>query len=417
MTAFRILFFKSIILIFYLFSGQVFSQGDVVITGRCIKNYKPLTGATITLYRGVQKDREIKTGKSGKFSFTPALGHQYKMTFSYPGCAEMFATFDFRVPPEKMGIYPEVDMSDIPFFDTTNTMVNLEKYKDAFMKLVFDGDKGFKEDEEYRTEFDKEVFVDLAAVAKAEEEKKAKEEARLKEEAILADKKAHEEADAKARELARLKAEAAKNKLDEKTNETMETEAIRLQRQKEAKALLEKKNRSIKSKYENDLLKMVAENERIAREQEFKKMKSESEANSVISRMKMDAEIKGKADYLREQEKAKEKRILVNQQVKSRQLKKLVEAAAFADRSIKIYNQKNLPDAKDYKMKEIPNCAVVISEGFWTTVVTTTVTMGKKIDIYRKEIYLWDSEYYYKNNIEIDQATYKKEISKYAAYK
>ena len=162
----------------------------------------------------------------------------------------------------------------------------------------------------------------------------------------------------------------------------METEAIRLQKEKEAKALLAKKNKEIKTNYENDLLKMVAENERTAKQKDFSKNKQQARANTVIEQMRRENDLKGKADKLIEEQKLKKKQLLANQQYKHVQIRKLVEAAAFAERSVRIGNQKSLPDVKDYKKKIQPNVGVTIDEGVFTTIRTTVVTQGKQLDMW-----------------------------------
>ena len=292
----------------------------------------------------------------------------------------------------------------------------------------------FKDDEAYLADFTKDIVIDAAEQAKlfaakeakekAEKEKielaeKAKKDAEEKarkeaEEKLVAEQKAKEDAFAKANELARLKEESERQKMLE--NETMESEAIRLQREKEAKGILTKKNKDIKTGFENDLLKAVAENERLAKEKTFNKQKYEARSKTVIEQMRKETEVKAQADKLREELKLKQKKTLENQQYKINEVRKLVEAAAFAERSVKISNQKTLPDASGYKPIETTNMAVTVDEGILKSIRTTVVTKGKKIDTYRKESYFWGSSYYYKNNIEIDEASYQKDISFYAGY-
>jgi len=196
----------------------------------------------------------------------------------------------------------------------------------------------------------------------------------------------------------------------------METEAIRLQREKEAKNLMAKKNKEIKTNYENDLLKMVAENERIAKQKAYSKQKDAARTNTVIAQMRSEADVKAKSDKLREEQKLKKKELLANQQQKNNEIRKLVEAAAFAERSVRISNQKTLPDVTGYTPKESPNFAVTVDEGMVKTTRTTTVTQGKKMDTYRKETYFWGTVYCYKNDIEIDELVYNKEIAFFSAY-
>lgn len=432
-----------ILLLILCSSCIAFAQGDLRFLGSAIKTGKALSGATISLYREDAKISEAValTGKNGKFKFSIEIGYKYEITFSYPGCVDMFMVLDLRVPPGNKNIYPDFSIK-VPFFETSNKAINLYKFKQPFAKIVFNGKNGFYDDPDYN--FMQGLFVDPEAKALAEktekenaekerlvaeqEEKEARENAEKErmlseiakkeaEEKLLATQKAFEDAkaleEAKTREefLLKLKEEEEKEKkLLEKRNEKMDTEGFYLQQVKETKIILEKKNKSIKSTYENDLLKIVAENERIEKEKRFKKLRAEAEANSVIEVMRKEAELKAKAGYIRGQEKKDNKQTLVNAQIKAQQMKRLLETTAFSSRSLKIDNQNTFPDIRDYKMKETPAIAITIKEELLKTVKTTTITLGKKTDTYTKETYLWGLEYYYKNNIGIDNTDYLKAI-------
>ncbi len=334
---------------------------------------------------------------------------------------------------DKNDIFP-LYVTEVPFFVTTDESVRVAKYKNPFTKIIYDGKKGFMDDEAYLAQFTKDILIDATEQAKVladklakekaekdkiEAEAKAKKDAEEKarkdaEEKLLAEQKAKDDAVAKFSELARLKAESEKEKIND--NETMETEAIRLQHEKEAKGVLAKKNKEIKTNYENDLLKKVAENERMAKQKALNQQKQESRSNTVINQMREETDLKAHVDKLREELKLKQRKALENQQFKINQLRKLVEAAAFAERSVRISNQKTLPDIKGFSRKELPNVGVTVDDGIIKVTRTTTVTQGKQLDTYSKETYFWGGVYCYKNNIEIDETLYDKEISFYVGY-
>ena len=422
---------------FCSFSNNSYSQAPSMLelTGRTIKDGKPLPGAIVTVFKnGTIQQEQIKTGKNGKFRFFLIFGSDYKVTFSYPGCVDMYLmVYTGKFSKDKLNLFPLYE-ADVPFFETSTNEVRIEKFKQPFTKIIFDGNKAFKDDDAYLADFTKDIVIDPAEQAKLFAAKEAKEKAEKEKlelaektkkdaeekakkdasEKLLAEQKAKDDALAKADELARLKEESEKQKLLE--NETMESEAIRLQREKEAKGILTKKNKDIKTGFENDLLKAVAENERLAKEKTFNKQRSEARSKTVIEQMRKETEVKALTEKLREEVKLKQKKTLENQQYKSTEVRKLVEAAAFAERSVRISNQKKLPDVNGYKSIEIPNLSVTVSEGIIKTIRTTVVTQGKKLDSFRKEIYFWGSTYYYKNNIEIDEASYNKEVSFYSGY-
>ncbi len=416
---------------FGLNTASAQAPGMLEFEGKTVKDGKTLSGATVTVYRsGTIEQEKIKTGKNGKFSFSLVFGVDYKIAFSYAGCVDMFLmVYTSKLPKEKNNIYP-LYLTEVPFFETTNTSVRISKYKNPFTKVIYDGKKAFMDDEAYLALFMKDLLIDQEEQAKLLAEKEAK--AKAEKDKLLAAEKAKKDAEDKlkkdaedkllaeakakqdAEELARLKAQAAK--VSEPANETMETEAIRLQREKESKNLMAKKNKEIKTNYENDLLKMVAENERIAKQKAFGKEKQEVRTNTVITQMRKEAEVKAKSNNLIEEQKEKKRELLANQQLKKNEIRKLVEAAAFAERSVRISKQKTLPDVKGYVQKETPNFTVTVNEGVTKTTRTTTVTQGKKMDTYRKETYFWGTVYCYKNNVEIDEKLYSKEISFFSAY-
>jgi hypothetical protein len=418
-------------MLFFLFltvvPGRVIlAQGDCEFFGRTVKDNKPLAGATVSVIMDGRDYKTLTTGGSGKFKLTLDLGHQYKLSFTAPGCIDMFMLLDFKVPKEKMGIYPQYK-TDIVFFEPNSKTVHVNKYKDQpFIKVIFDGDAGFKDDPDYKftdnlvinegEELRKQAAIAAAAAeqkAKEEAEKKAKEDA-LAEEArkakAAAEQKALEDAVAKAKdEDSRKKAEEA---LKAKQQETMESEAIRLEKEKQEKTVLEKKNKGIRTQYENDLLKMVAESEKKANLQKYNSMKNESESRSVIQSMRRAAELKANADQIRQQEKEKAAKTLVNKQTKMNQMKRLVEAAALTERTIRVTTEP-IKDPHTYSHISEPNVVIAITEGVLSDITTTVITDGALHIVYKEEKYFWGSTYYYKDNKETDEITYHSELKKY----
>jgi len=410
------------------------APGMLEFSGRTVKDSKPVSGATVTVLRnGTINQEEIKTGKNGKFRFYLVFGSDYKITFSYPGCVDMYLNvYTGKLPKERSDLFPLYE-TEIPFFESTNSQVRISKYKNPFTKVIFDGKRAFKDDEAYLSSFTKDLLIDPLEQAKLFAEKEAKEKAerdklaaadkakhdaeedakRAAADKLLAEQQAREDALAKEAELARLKLEADKKS---STDRSMETEAMRLQREKEEKERMAKQNKEIKTKYENDLLKLVAENERMAKEKAFSKQKSEARSNTVIEQMRRETELKAKADKLREDTKLRKKKELENRQYKLNEMRKLVEAAAFAERSVKIGHQKNIPDPAGYIRRSQPNVAVTIDDGYIKTVRTTVITQGKKQDTYRKVTYFWGAVYCYKNDIELDELSYTVEIAFFSSY-
>jgi hypothetical protein len=429
--------FLLLLFFFLVSSSDVFSQapGMLEFAGRVVKNGAPLSGATVTVLRNGTIEQEVmKPGRNGKFRCYLVFGVDYKITFSYPGCVDMhLIVYTSRLPKERSDLFP-LYQTEVPFFETNDPKIRVSKFKNPFTKVIYDGKKAFMDDEAYLAAFTKDLIIDQAELDRLAAEKDAREKAekdkadaaekakkdaeekarRDEEMKLFAEQKAKREALEREAELARLKAEAESK---ESMNETMETEAMRLQREKEAKQLLAKKNREIKSKYENELLKLVAENERSAKEKAFNKQKREAHTNTVIEQMRRETELKAKADKLREDIKLKKKKELENKQYKLSEMRKLVEAAAFAERSVQISNQKSFPEPGTYQRKELPNVAVTVYDGLMKTVRTTVITMGKEIITYRKETTFFGSVTCYKNNQQIQEVIYNVEIDYFSSYK
>ena len=300
----------------YIFlSEKTYAQapGMLEFAGRAVKEGKPLSGATVTVYRnGSIQQEQIKTGKNGKFDFNLVFGVDYKITFSNPGCVEMYLlVYTSKLPKTKSGLYP-LYQTEIPFFETTNPGVRISKFKTPFTKIIYDGKKAFMDDEAYLAQFTKDLVIDPAEQAKLLAEKEAAEKAKRDaaeklrldiENKLLADAKAKQDSIDKAAELIKMKREASNKK--EPDNQTIETEAIRLQQEKEAKNSIAKKNKEIKTNYENDLLKMIAENERQTKQKAFNKQ--EASANTVITQMRSEATVKAQSNKVKRRTKIKTK--------------------------------------------------------------------------------------------------------------
>jgi hypothetical protein len=415
------------LLLIFLFLTPFLSnaQGDMRFFGTATKDNHPFPGATVHVTMDGREYKTVITGRNGKFKFDFDMGHQYRLSFSAQGCIDMFMLLDLHVPADKMSLFPDYQI-EIPFFEPTSKTVKVAKYKDEpFAKVIFDGKNGFEDDPTYK--FTDDIVIDQAEEARkqaaliAAAEQKAKEEAdrRAKEEAIadaerkakaLAEQHSLEEAVARAKdEESRKRAEEA---LKAKQQESMENEAMRLEKEKQERASLEKKNRGIKTQYENDLLKMVAESEKKANLQKYNKMKDESQSNSIIQTMRRTAELKAATEMIRQEEKQKEERTLANKQVKVIQVKKLVEAAALTERSIRLANTP-AKDPKTYVHVLKPNVVVSLTEGLLSDIRSTVITSGNTKIVFKQETYIWGSSYYYRDGYEVDQKTFSTELDKY----
>ncbi len=415
----------------------------------CTKDKKNLSGATVTVFKNTYiQFAQKKSGSLGKVQFDLPFGYDYKITFSYPGCVDMFEEVKGKsIPQNKTDIYPKYK-GEVPFFETSDIAVRKDKYKNAFNRVIYDGRESMMDDEPYLQKFTHDIILNdqeqadsvrakliryrneedrkIAAKEKAKKDKEAQERAladkaardkmdaeqKKKFDEELAKRKAKEEEDAdnaliaEAQEKARLK-----NEEDAKQQkESRESEAEKAKREAEEKAIADKK------KNEQDQLNAAAEKERSLKQKAMAQMMEEARANSIIEQMKRDAELKSRQETLAKEEKEKEQKSQANQHSKYNEVKKLVVAAATAERNVKVTQHKAAPDLKAYVRKETPHVKITEVNGFLKDVRTTVITYYEQNDTYRKERSFWGGVSYFKNNKEIDELVYNVEIDFYSSY-
>ncbi len=418
--------YRIFMLMFFLLAANFLkAQGDMRFFGTATKGGAPLPGATVTVIMDNKQIYNITTGKNGKFKFTIDINHSYRINFSAPGCVDMYLTMDLHTPPDKAWVYPDYN-SEIPFFTANDPGIKTELFsKKPFIKIIFDGNKGFHDDPAYH--FGEEIFKNPF------EEQRKKDEIAKKE----ADEKARIDAEEKLRKDAedrrrlaqdaedRRKAEDDKKKNAEKQlnknpadkeqpqEPTMETDAIKLEREKQEKQEHEKANKNIRANYENNLLKLVAENERQNNLQKYNKMKEVAEGNSVVQTLRKEAQVKADNDFLIEKRKEKQKQTLANKRLKEEHLNALVQTAAKVERDDRATRMKPVASSQNLNYAPSPNVVVTTEDDFISDTKTTVISWpGGTRTIFTVDEYAWGSRYYYHDGIEIDQKIYDAEIFK-----
>ena len=435
---------KLIYLLFLIFyTLNIFSQekGYLEFDGRCIKNHLPLKGANVSIYKGNIKVTEITTGKNGKYQFFLDFGVDYKVTYSYPGSADMYLMIYASKCQANKSIFPIYD-GDVPFFEYNNPTINYGVFKNPFSKINYDGKKAFTDDEPYVQDFLEKLYITPEEIKKrdmqiAEEKEKKELEAKLKLEAEqkkreaeekerqqqLADVQRHaqEEAD-RIKKLSDEKSRAEKNKNDSKnqiaTQETeskksMASEEIQLTIDKEKRNIKEKQNKVIRANYESDLLKIVATNERTEKESKFKKDKNQAQTAEVIETLKKEAEVKAKSEQVIFDSKIRNKQAVLNSGIKNKEVLALIRQAAYNERNVRYALYKKFPEANTYKPTGIIGISSDIEKGVFKTTYTYNISNGDNKNTYRRESFTWGLNYYYKNDKEIDEQSYLKELSQY----
>jgi hypothetical protein len=418
-----------------LFSLLVSAQdpGYLEFAGRCIKDNAPLKGANVSVYKGSTKVTELTTGKNGKFQFfLDFKGTDYKVVFSYPGCPDMYMMiYSSKVQIDKE-VFPIYDI-DVIFFDYGKPTINYASFKDPFMKVEYDGKKTFRDNEIYRDEFLKNLYIDPEEVKRKEEqlalEKHQKElEAKMKLEAdeklrqeqlAEAQRKAQEEADRLKKQLeekARLEKNEAHNVVTSKeadSKESMVSKEMELTIEKEKRTVKEKQNKAIRATYENDLLKIVATNERKTKVAEFVKKRDDATRNEVIETLKKEAETKAMSEQIMFDSKVRNKQAIMNSRVRNQEMLILIKQTAFNDMRMHYVSTKKFPEAKTYKPPGLAAITTDLEQTTFKTIYTVTLTSGMTKTIYRKESFSWGIIYYYKNDKTIEEGQYVKELLPY----
>jgi hypothetical protein len=423
----------------FLFSYQnALSQekGYLEFAGRTIKETRPLAGAKITIYKSGTKMTELTTNKNGKFMFDLDLGFDYKVTFSAPGCVDMYALIYGSKYTSDKPIFPIYDI-DVAFFEPGKPTINYANFQRPFTKIIYDGKKSFKDDDPYVDEFIKTLYIDPEEIKKKEDERLAMEraerekelKAKLKleederirlEQIALAEKKSKEDADALAKLMEEKNKAEKKNEanssLTQKQNESNQSlvkEEVKLTIEKEQKKVKEKQNKAIKANYENDLLKLVAQNERQLKEQDFKKGKNQAMTNEVIETLKQEAIVKAKSDEVRFNAKMKNKQAVLNSRIRNQELTGLIKNVAYNDLSFRSSHVKKYPDVKTYKPRSMVGITTDLENQTFKSIYTVNVFENGSNTIYRKEKYNWGLTYYFRNDAEISEADYFAEVSRY----
>lgn len=410
----------------------VSQEGALEFSGRCVKDNQPLKGAVITIFKGSSKVTDLVSPKNGKFQFFLPYGVEYKVTFTYPGCPDMFMTLNLSKYPNDPDLEPIYDI-DVNFFEYGKPTINYANFKNPFTKVVFDGKKRFIDNEAYATDFLANLYIDAEEVRKREEllalEKQKKElgakmklesDEKVRQQQMAEAKRQEEEAELLRKQLEEKarqeKLNANKNAVANKENdskESMVSEEVKLTIDKEKKNIKEKQNKAVKAAYESDLLKIVATNERKTKEAEFVKKKGTATGNEVIETLKREAETKAMSEQLMFDAKARNKQAVFNRGIKNQEMLALIKQTAFNTRDIRSRNSKKQPEAKSYRTTALSAVTTDMEQSTFKSVYTVRVSNGLEKTVYRKEKFSWGVTYFYKNDQSISEKEYLKEVSQY----
>ena len=138
--------------ILFSISALAENNGELTFIGRLVNDQLlPIKGVKVQLVKDNEVQSVINTKKNGQFSFSIYFDGYYKILFSCPGFIDMQIAIDGL--SAKGDDFYEHKQEVVLYADTTPGIV-AEKYKEPFLKLIFDAnDELFVEDEEYAAQF------------------------------------------------------------------------------------------------------------------------------------------------------------------------------------------------------------------------------------------------------------------------
>ncbi len=410
-----------IILLFLSFNLLSQDKSYLEFSGKTVKNYKALSGVKIIIYTGSLKITEVTTGRNGRFMFDLELGVDYTIYFNAPGFAEMYAKIFTSGYSLTKKIYPVYEI-DVNFIELNQSNINYEAFKQPFTKIVFDGKDKFIDEENYVDNFIKALYYEPEIVqakdetpnAELEENniltKKIKEEEErlLKEQQLLAEKKAAEEADRMKKLLTEnIKSTATKSNNKEVSNNDilakLKQEDVYLKISYERRKITESQNKTIKKNVESNLLKSVAENERLLKSKLNNNLNIDHN-NDVINVLRREALAKVNSDELRVSAKIKNKQLQLYEGIYQKEM--------FSQLKISTRNEKNYQVS--INKQPVIGITTKYEQYSFKSVYCIYVSEGSlKKNNFRKEKYIWGLTYYYKNDKPINKQDYFSELKYY----
>lgn len=431
-----------------LFSMRVFCQemednGFLEVRGRTVSSaFQPLTDAKITVYKNGVKQKDYSPNGKGKFTLELEYNYNYTIKFYSAGHIPMFMEVDGHLAKKLMPLWATFAI-DVPFYENTNTRINPFAFSKAFTKVAYDAKKkAFADDEEYLKAFslelhdlDKANEIRLAELNKKKAEEKAKKDAeekakrdaeekeRLEKERLLAQQKQHEQEQEKQNETAQnepvkknqtlpgddLLPEKKEREDDKLTYENDFQKVTREKYEKEKKA---ERNKKIKTTFENDLLRSVAEESRRMREEEYAKANGGIEALEKIERMKSEFSlIQASKDINNNGRNALMKQAKM-MTIKVTEMNQLIRTAAEIEKEGKVVQLKKHQVTNNYGVNFRPKVMHSVAKNSYKTIHTTTLKYPDKKVIYQKEVYIWGSAYFYKNGVSITETEYVNDLKK-----
>ncbi len=402
------------LVIFLLCSFAVMPQtvSSLEFNGKAIKKGEVLEGAKIEVYRGSEKLQELLSAKNGRFSFDVDLGYDYKVTFSYPGCTDMFLLLYGSQCPANKQLFP-VYAIDINFFEYGASNVDYAHFVQLpFTKIVYDGNSGFKDDEKHVSLFLKGIYITPDELQKREEELLARHKLQTGDSSSMRANNLHNKYTLSGNNTLELIVKESTSFEERKIKKEAPQKAISISldelnytAEKERKRQLERQNKSIKANFEGELLSLAAHTSRKNKLNTSSLKKEEVNSRAIAATLQARYDLAASSEVNRTKAKQLLSLTNYNKALSQQEILRLIKETAHIEGNKKSTSASKLPTATAYYPETPVISTVLETHVFRTNYIISIESNGHKT-IYRKEKYTWGTIYYYRNNHEISEEEY-----------
>ena len=406
--------YTQVLISLLLLSFSSFSQkkGFLEFSGKCIKDYKPIKDARVSVYSGPTKIAEIKTTKNGQFMFDLDFGQDYKVVFSKSGSPEMYLLIQASKCPHDKPIFPSYEI-DVTFFDFRDIEINEKAFQSPISKIIYDSKGIFIDDEEYLTAFFENIYDKPSEIKKKEELKILRESQELytmvkMEEAKEIDEK-NNNSSKEERNAVRNEIIYSQNKFtafNDKPSKTSSAEnEISLLLRKSDKQKLREINKYIKLENEKEFLNTISF-------LESNQSGSSIENKKIITALEQQAVLKAKAEEIKRGLKIKSRNKIINKGLLNNEINSLLGHFGLSKKQ-KELSANSSQETREMDVKTMVGITTDKTEEVLKTTYTITVNSYGKQDSYKTEKYNFGLVYYFKNNVNISEKKYHELLSQY----
>jgi hypothetical protein len=411
----NVICFVLFVVAFLIFPGSLWAQdedGFLDIKGVCLKAGKPLEGAKIVVLKDGKKDTELTTRKNGRYYFELEFNHEYVINFSAPGHYDMKLLVSSKLPSSvKLPFFPLYQF-DVPFYELTDVAVNKRSFDRPITRVFYDEKiKRFKDDETFADVNAQEKPTAVIAPVKKKVETTVEQEVKPVAMTTPAQPKKEEPKVTKPSEPVVTQQPVKSPPPTTAAKKSIESDAISFQKKKELREQQIRENKKVKAEVENNILKVVAENERRQNEARFRQQALETMDTELIKIIEIDKALR---NALMEQQRINELNRLqaeANRHIKNEQEASLLKSIAYAQKE---------QDQKSGKGKSrslvLPEITEEVSTDVYKETVITTIKTAENKNQYKKITYHWGGVYYFKDNESISAQKYYREVNIYGPH-